>query len=181
MTMISDLVTNQVRVLSFVQGFVDEFGYSPSQIEISRALGISRKAVVNNLDRLGKNGLVSKEYAVDRSLSVPGQAQFNRLPVCGWAKKSPSWGQVVSSYDLPVKLAPKDRSIILSRPPEYFITENVIKNDLLIIDIVPSCGPGVFVLWSEKFGKVLERLDDPGQVSTRLVLGKMINVVRTFE
>lgn len=63
------------RILEYIQSYQQEHGYSPSFIEIARALGISGSNVVSyNIDLLIKAGKLEKDYYVARSLRVVGSA-----------------------------------------------------------------------------------------------------------
>jgi hypothetical protein len=69
------------RILEYIQTYQQEHGYSPSFIEIARALGISGSNVVSyNIDLLVKAGKLEKTYYVARSLRVVGSESDVQTP-----------------------------------------------------------------------------------------------------
>ncbi len=64
------------QVLAFVEGFLDEQGYPPTNEEIKEALGLSGKSHVKYyLDSLEEEGLILRKPRTPRGLRVLGRAQ----------------------------------------------------------------------------------------------------------
>lgn len=174
------IVSNQLAVLELLQEFKKEYGYSPTQREISHNLDIPRKTVGNNLKRLEERGLISRNYGMSRGVMVNSTEGLSVLPVCEWKKKNASWGSVKDKLHVPEYLAPKQVNTIAVISPEYFATESVMIGDKLIVDIAPEENVGLLVLWSSRVGKRIKRVNAPIEASGSVVLGKILNVIRTF-
>lgn len=59
------------KILSIIQGFVDEYGYPPSIREIAKKIGFkSTKAVKTHLDNLAKQGFIEKIAGQARSIRI---------------------------------------------------------------------------------------------------------------
>lgn len=68
---IAGLTEHAAKTLSFVQGFIDTNGWSPSYQEISQALGFGSKATVaRTVNSLIERGYLAKRPEMKRSITV---------------------------------------------------------------------------------------------------------------
>jgi repressor LexA len=74
------LSERQRAILKFIQSWADEHGYPPTIREIGKAVKINSTSVVNyNLNKLVKEGFISRSKDVSRGIRVNGPLQ--ELPV----------------------------------------------------------------------------------------------------
>lgn len=62
--------TPQREVLLFVGEYIKQFGYAPTQQEISQAIGMNRSNVAYNLIVLARKGYVDKASKRPRNIKV---------------------------------------------------------------------------------------------------------------
>jgi repressor LexA len=121
------LSSRQQSILEFITGFLESNGYPPTIREIGRACNISSTSVVNyNLNKLEREGLLSRDREVSRGLRLAEALQGNliRIPVVG---------RIVASEPVPMPSDPavlgEDKVIELTRD----IVDNT--NDLFALQV----------------------------------------------
>jgi len=106
------LSARQQAILEFITGFLEESGYPPTIREIGKACGISSTSVVNyNLNKLEREGLLSRDREVSRGLRLADAPQGNLIRI-------PIVGRIVASEPVPMPSDPAvlgDESIELTR------------------------------------------------------------------
>ncbi|GAB4467855.1 MAG: transcriptional repressor LexA [Anaerolineae bacterium] len=74
------LSSRQKAILSFIEEFITENGYPPTIREIGAACNISSTSVVNyNLNKLEREGLITRDREVSRGLRITPSAPVTRL------------------------------------------------------------------------------------------------------
>ena len=68
--MLGKVSDRQAKTLSTIQRLRDELGYPPTYAELCAALGVTRNAVAQQLERLKKKGLVDWSPNLARTLRV---------------------------------------------------------------------------------------------------------------
>ncbi|MEW6142020.1 MAG: transcriptional repressor LexA [Chloroflexota bacterium] len=72
------------RVMSFIQRFVDEHGYTPTVREIVKGLGISSTSVVQyHLNVLEREGFIRRDREVFRSIQLAKRKRLVTVPFLG--------------------------------------------------------------------------------------------------
>jgi SOS-response transcriptional repressor LexA len=71
-----------IQVYTFIQGYVDENGFAPSQREMAKGCYLSHSGVTRHLDRLEAWGCIHRKSGQARGISLTGKA-----PPTGSSKK----------------------------------------------------------------------------------------------
>src|SRR5258707_15563621 len=93
------LSERQRAIMKFINRFADENGYPPTIREIGTAVNIRSTSVVNyNLNKLVKEGLISRSKDVSRGIRVVGE----KKPSNGSFLNVPLVGQIVAGQPTPI-------------------------------------------------------------------------------
>jgi repressor LexA len=117
----------QQSILDFITGFLNGNGYPPTIREIGRACNISSTSVVNyNLNKLERDGFLSRDREVSRGLRLADSLQGNliRIPVVG---------RIVASEPVPM---PSDPAV-LGDDKVIELTRDIVDNgnDLFALQV----------------------------------------------
>jgi repressor LexA len=95
------LSKRQKAILDFIQRFIDDSGYPPTIREIGEACNISSTSVVNyNLNKLEREGYISREHKVSRGLKLIANGDDDSTPSA--TVRVPLVGRIVASEPAPV-------------------------------------------------------------------------------
>ncbi len=77
------MTDRQKKFLDFIEGFINENGYSPSIREIAKGMGLSSTSSVKKmLDRLTDGGFLNRSSSIARGIDMPSRG----IPVVGSIK-----------------------------------------------------------------------------------------------
>ena len=88
------LSDRQVRILEFIESYLEEHNYPPTIREIGKAVGISSTSVVKyNLERLQDKGKIKRSEEVSRGLRLidSQRAPYRPASSRGTSSISASW------------------------------------------------------------------------------------------
>jgi repressor LexA len=128
------------QVMAFVESFLDEQGYPPTNEEIKEALGLSGKSHVKYyLDALEEEGLILRKPRTPRGLRVLGRAQGTfQVPIEGKiAAGSPlDLGQRLDdAFELTTDIAdPRRELFALEVQGDSMVDDLVGDGDLIIVE-----------------------------------------------
>ena len=147
------LTRRQKEILDYIEGFIAEWGYSPSFEEIAESFGYSSLATVHeHLSNLERKGYIRKSYNESRSVELvrPGQgAPSMELPLLG-----------AVAAGLPIEAIPDSETVAV--PPDMvrrqkdnyvlrvegnsMIEEQIRDGDYIVVQAQPNAEDGEMVV-----------------------------------
>jgi repressor LexA len=147
------LTRRQKEILDYIEGFIGEWGYSPSFEEIAESFGYSSLATVHeHLSNLERKGYIRKSYNESRSVELvrPGQgAPSMELPLLG-----------AVAAGLPIEAIPDTETVAV--PPDMvrrqkdnyvlrvegnsMIEEQIRDGDYIVVQAQPNAEDGEMVV-----------------------------------
>lgn len=143
------LYKRQRQILEFIQNFIKKYGYSPTLMEIAKAMGLSSPATIHeHLRILEKKGVIKKSDNEVRGISVVQELEGTEtvdldpvmemdLPLLGYIHA----GQPLMAYDDPsatfkvaANLVPKNKTaFVLQVKGNSMIEDNIQPGDYVVL------------------------------------------------
>lgn len=147
------LTKRQKEILDFIEGFLEEKGYSPSFEEIAEAFGYASLATVHeHLSNLERKGYIRKSYNESRSLELV------REEVVGYAVDLPLLGSVAAGLPIeavqdserlavPADMLRRGReNYVLRVQGDSMIEEQIRDGDFIVVAAQPNAEDGEMVV-----------------------------------
>ncbi len=142
------LYKRQRQILEFIQNFIKKYGYSPTLMEIAKAMGLSSPATIHeHLRILEKKGVIKKSDNEVRGITVVQELEGMKvdldpviemdLPLLGYIHA----GQPLTAYDDPnatfkvaANLVPKNKTaFVLQVKGNSMIEDNIQPGDYVVL------------------------------------------------
>jgi repressor LexA len=143
------LYKRQRQILEFIQNFIKKYGYSPTLMEIAKAMGLSSPATIHeHLRILEKKGVIKKSDNEVRGITVVQELEGTvavdldpvmemELPLLGYIHA----GQPLQAYDDPnatfkvaANLVPKNKTaFVLQVKGNSMIEDNIQPGDYVVL------------------------------------------------
>jgi repressor LexA len=158
----------QQQILDFVNKQVEEKGYPPSVREICSAVGFKSTSTVHGyLEKLKKNGLITKDPAKPRALRVIGgqrttptkdidiqkdyypRREMVDVPIVGKVTAGVpilAVENIEDTFPLPVDFVQNSTTFMLRVQGESMIEAGILDNDLVLIKQQPTAQNGEIVV-----------------------------------
>lgn len=133
------LTPKQKEVLEFIEGWAQNHGYAPSQVEIAKHFGFKSLGTVQNyLVRLERQGVLKKSWNAKRSLEVVRPeplVQAIELPLLGRVAAGRPIEALESdeSVEVPKSMLRSGEHYVLRVVGDSMIEEGILSGDLVII------------------------------------------------
>jgi len=147
------LTKRQKEILDFIEGFLEDKGYSPSFEEIAEAFGYASLATVHeHLSNLERKGYIRKSYNESRSLELV------REEVVGYAVDLPLLGSVAAGLPIeaiedserlavPADMLRRGReNYVLRVQGNSMIEEQIRDGDFIVVAAQPNAEDGDMVV-----------------------------------
>lgn len=172
--------STSLRVFYYMTQYHAEHGFSPTQAEIGKDLGVSGTTVRKHLKRLARIGAVNQTHYVSRGTTIIQDNQQFTLPVCEWEGEEVYWGRIYDAKKIPKSMLPEHSRAILVHTPTTYTDVLAFEKDILVIDSFPSDLLGMFVTWHSEFGKLLEMIRQDKSPVGDILVGKVVSIIRQF-
>jgi len=142
------LYKRQRQILEFIQGFIKKYGYSPTLMEIAKAMGLASPATVHeHLRILERKGVIKRADSevrgitlVEKFESLPVDSELDlgmELPLLGYIHA----GQPLMAYDDPTatfkvaaNLVPKNKmAFVLQVKGTSMIEDGILEGDYVVL------------------------------------------------
>ncbi|NNF28494.1 MAG: transcriptional repressor LexA [Gemmatimonadetes bacterium] len=146
------LTKRQKQILDYIQGFIDDKGYSPSFEEIAEAFGYSSLATVHeHLTNLERKGYIRKSFNESRSIELPLDDREPAIPL-------PLLGTVAAGLPIeavevqetlsvpPDMVRPGTDNFVLRVSGQSMIDEHIQDGDYIVVSARPSADDGEMVV-----------------------------------
>lgn len=156
---------NQQKILDFVNSQVEEKGYPPSVREICSAVGFKSTSTVHGyLEKLEKNGLISKDATKPRALKVMNKpVNITQRPMDGYVSKRelvdvPIIGKVTAgqpilaveniedTFPVPLDFAQNSVTFMLRVQGDSMVEAGILDKDFVLVKQQSVANNGDFVV-----------------------------------
>ena len=145
------LTKNQKQVLDYIEAYISEYGYSPTQNEIKDHFGLkSYGSVQRYLKYLKDDGYLETDWNRRRGIKPINQEQLNvEIPLLGEIAAGDPLMAIENCQDkieVPISLIPGNyRYFALKIKGESMIEEGIFEDDIVIIKKQNEARPGQIV------------------------------------
>ncbi|MFO0972806.1 MAG: transcriptional repressor LexA [Phycisphaerae bacterium] len=144
----------QAEILSFIRGYQEKHGYSPTLQEIGDYLGISKVTVFEHLTALEERGLIQRNRHKARSLELaddvrlPAQERASVLPLLGRIAAGTPIEAVENpdSIDLESLFAGKQGTYVLEVRGDSMIDDHIRDGDYVVVEPRETAENGAMVV-----------------------------------
>jgi len=152
------LTPKQKKLLEFIENYMDENGYAPTQQEIAEHFGYSSLGTVQNyLIRLEEQGFLKRKWNGKRALDVvnpfkpqfqPPQAAALELPLLGYVAAGKPIEAILSNetLEVPPSMAAKGENFALKVKGDSMIEDGILDGDYVIVRRQPTASNGQTVV-----------------------------------
>lgn len=199
-----DLTNKQVRVLNFIEGYIEDKKFPPTFREISEKFDISVKGAYDHIKALERKGYIRCENHRSRALEVLRQKNNEsdsliQIPILGRvAAGSPLFAEenYDGTVDIPQEFVRNGSFFALYVQGDSMINAGILNEDLALIRHQPSAENGEIVVamideavtlktfFREK-NRIKLQAENPAYppIFTQQIriLGKLVHIIRSYE
>ncbi|MDH3284429.1 MAG: transcriptional repressor LexA [Acidobacteriota bacterium] len=134
------LTRRQKQIYDYINGFIDDQGYSPSLEEVGRHFGLSSVATVHkHVTNLVRKGLLRRSWNQNRSIEVVREGEAPRaveIPLLGRIAAGRPLEALIDDecLSVPSWLVGNGRTYVLRVEGDSMIDEQIREGDLLVIE-----------------------------------------------
>lgn len=151
------LTPKQKKLLEYIENYMDENGYAPTQHEIAKHFGYSSLGTVQNyLIRLEEQGFLRRKWNGKRALDVINPLQTKsqpqtatlEIPLLGYVAAGKPIEAILSNetLEVPPLMASKGENFALKVKGESMIEDGILDGDYVIVRRQPTAANGQTVV-----------------------------------
>lgn len=141
------LYKRQRQIVEFIQNFIKKYGYSPTLMEIARAMGLSSPATIyEHLRALEKKGIVKRNSGEVRGLEIVQEVELAidsepslgvELPLLGYihaGKPLEPYDDPTATFKVSANLVPQNKiAFVLQVKGDSMIEDGIIPGDYVVL------------------------------------------------
>ena len=152
--MMRPLTPRQLKVLGFLETFIEQNGYAPTLDEVARGLKISKPTAQQYIQALGKKGVITRQRYAHRSIEILPGAQSERrvtgLPILGWIAAGQPLEAVEDREVMDIAellgLKAGRPSFLLRVKGDSMVEEGILDGDYVVVEKRETAGDGETVV-----------------------------------
>lgn len=141
------LYKRQRQILEFIQNFIKKYGYSPTLMEIGKAMGLSSPATIHeHLKILEKKGIIKRNQNEVRGIEINQDFESNidaqatigvELPLLGYihaGKPLEPYDDPTATFKITANLIPQNKiAFVLQVKGQSMIEDGIIPGDYVVL------------------------------------------------
>lgn len=156
------LYKRQRQILEFIQNFIKKYGYSPTLMEIAKAMGLNSPATIHeHLRILEKKGVIRRNGAEVRGIEIVQEFEANPVadPDALWGTELPLLGYIhagqplmaypdpTATFTVAANLVPKNKTaFVLQVKGDSMIEDGILEGDYVVLAKGQEVQPGDVVV-----------------------------------